>query len=533
MYTNTYPDTGGFLFRKMYWADKLALDLKNRGPQRVDDAKTPSGIIHVGSIRGVIIHDLAFKALVFAGVKTRFTYIFDSIDAFDRLPIYLDPKIYEPFLGVPLYKMPSPENTAQDYAAYYALKFQKVFNALGANPEILWSHELYLQGVFNKQIILSLENAEKIQDLYQEISGSKKREQNWLPFQPICERCGKIGTTIAQNWDGQKVAYTCSPNLVTWAKGCGYSGKVSPLNGTGKLPWKVEWPAKWAALGVTVEGEGKDHSSAGGSRDIADHISKEIFHYSPPKDIPYEFFLFGGRKISTSKAVGATAEEVASIVPPEILRFIMARIRPNQSFDFDPMGDTIPIIFDNYDRASRAYFENGKDDLARIFELSQIEPIKKTEKYFVPRFSLVAQWVQMPNIDPTKETAKLKGAKLTDKEKEMLEERVKYALLWLEKFASEESRFAVTKETPSSVGNLSREQKSLLKTISENLNQSGKPEEFQNQIYTWGKELGLSSNQTFEAIYLSLLGKKSGPKASWLILSLDKEFVKKRFKSIS
>jgi len=69
MYTNTYPDTGGFLFRKMYWADKLALDLKNRGPQRVDDAKTPSGIIHVGSIRGVIIHDLAFKALVFAGVN--------------------------------------------------------------------------------------------------------------------------------------------------------------------------------------------------------------------------------------------------------------------------------------------------------------------------------------------------------------------------------------------------------------------------------------------------------------------------------
>ena len=59
------------------------------------------------------------------------------------------------------------------------------------------------------------------------------------------------------------------------------------------------------------------------------------------------------------------------------------------------------------------------------------------------------------------------------------------------------------------------------------------PEDFQNTIYKVGKEFGLSSADTFKAIYLALLGKESGPKAAWLILSLDKAFVKKRFEQVS
>jgi lysyl-tRNA synthetase class 1 len=42
----------------------------------------------------------------------------------------------------------------------------------------------------------------------------------------------------------------------------------------------------------------------------------------------------------------------------------------------------------------------------------------------------------------------------------------------------------------------------------------------------------LPSRDAFQAIYLSLLGKDHGPKAAWLVLSLDKAFVQERFREI-
>lgn len=517
----------------MYWADKVATQLKDKGPQLVDDMKTPSGLIHVGALRGVVIHDLIYKTLKEVGVKTRFTYIFDSMDPFDGLPVYLDEKTYLPYMGQPLFTIPSPDGEDASFAHYYAHNFQEVFARLGANPEILWSHEIYLSGKLNNQIKQALDNAEKIQDIYQEVSGSKKRALGWLPFQPICEKCGKVGTTISKSWDGKEVKYICSPDLVTWAKGCGHTGKISPLNGTGKLPWKVEWPAKWASLGVSVEGEGKDHSSAGGSRDIADRISSEVFGYNPPYDIPYEFFLFGGKKMSTSKGLGATAEEVSKIVPPYILRFLMARVRPNQAFDFDPEGNTIPLLFDDYDRAASAFYDQTDSDLGRVFGLSQIGDFPRDSKPFVVRFSLLAQWVQMPNINEEKESQKLKSGKLTEYELDVLRERIKYVNIWLSKYASKSEKFSVSQTNPDGAKNLTKSQKQLLATIAENIDKKWEPEDFQNQIYNWGKELDLDSKQAFESIYLSLINKTHGPKAGWLILSLEKGFVKKRFLEVS
>ena len=42
----------------MFWADKIAADAV--GEQVVNDSKTPSGRIHVGSLRGVVIHDVIY-----------------------------------------------------------------------------------------------------------------------------------------------------------------------------------------------------------------------------------------------------------------------------------------------------------------------------------------------------------------------------------------------------------------------------------------------------------------------------------------
>ena len=61
----------------------------------------------------------------------------------------------------------------------------------------------------------------------------------------ICERCGKVGTTIVTAWDGERVHYECRPRLVEWATGCGNEGWVSPFGGRAKLPWN---PTTWSAM---------------------------------------------------------------------------------------------------------------------------------------------------------------------------------------------------------------------------------------------------------------------------------------------
>ena len=51
----------------------------------------------------------------------------------------------------------------------------------------------------------------------------------------ICPTCGKVGTTIVTDWDGERVFYECRERHVEWATGCGNSGWISPFGGTGKL----------------------------------------------------------------------------------------------------------------------------------------------------------------------------------------------------------------------------------------------------------------------------------------------------------
>ena len=80
-----------------------------------------------------------------------------------------------------------------------------------------------------------------------------------------------------------------------------------------------------------------------------------MFEREPPLNVPYEFLNIGGKKMSTSKGRGAAAHTIAEVVPPEQLRFLFLRPRPNQAIEFDPEGtDAIPRLFDEFDRFAAA-----------------------------------------------------------------------------------------------------------------------------------------------------------------------------------
>ena len=329
------------------WNEKLIERLV--GHQVVNDSKTPSGRVHVGSLRGVLIHDAIYRALVSRSFDAKFSYGIDDFDPLDGLPADAQPDL-ESHMGHPLCNIPAPEGSSgTDLADHYISEFLDIFTELGVGAEVYRMRDLYRSGRFNEAIDAILRNADKVREIYARISNAI-RPSRWLPFQVVCEQCGKIGTTEVTDYDGREVTYECKPDLVSWATGCGHRGKLSPFDGNGKLPWKLEWVAKWHTLGVTIEGAGKDHCTRGGSREVAAACLRSIFGAEPPLNVPYEFFLVGGAKMSSSKGIGTSAREMADLLPPEILRFLMIRTPPRKAVNISSDFDYLVKLYNEHDR---------------------------------------------------------------------------------------------------------------------------------------------------------------------------------------
>lgn len=509
----------------MFWADELADKIiKNRKSDCyiVTDEKTPSGRIHVGALEGVLYHSIISKVLGQAGKKTIFQYGFDDFDPMDSLPVYI-PKEYEKYMGIPLSEIPAPEGEGS-FADYFADEFIQVINLLGEKPKLVKTSKMYKNGEFNEAIKIALDKAEVVRKIYHEIA-NQERPKDWLPIQMVCERCQKIGTTRAYDWDGTEVSYECGENWVKYTKGCGHKGKRLPLNGNAKLPWKVEWAAKWFVWKSDIEGAGKDHMTKNGSHDMADKIAKEVYGIKTPESFRYEFFLVGGKKMSSSKGLGSSAKEVGEVLPPELLKYLIVRSNPNTQINFNLDGKTISLLYNDYDRAHSYYMNNPDSDEARVFEFSNVN--NEIPEYLM-RFSKVVSLVQISHVDVLAEAEKEKGSELTSNDKKVLAERMKFARIYLERFATNDEKFEIQKEMPKV--NLSDDQVKLLNKITQFIEGEIDPEKLHNFIYETGKELGLKPKETFETIYQIFLNKTSGPKAGWFLANLDKDFVLKRLK---
>ncbi|HRY82943.1 MAG TPA: lysine--tRNA ligase [Candidatus Moranbacteria bacterium] len=526
----------------MFWADKLIEQIKIERKEKIEsgkplivrDEKTASGRVHIGSLRGVAIHGIVSEILNEQGIKNEYLYEINDFDPMDGLPVYLDKEKFEPHMGKPLCNVPSPDKKAKNYAEYFGEEFIRVIEEAEFRPKFYRSSELYKTGKYNEVIKLAIENAEKIRDIYKKISGSEK-EEKWLPVQMICEKCGKVSTTRAYSFDGEKVKYECVEDAVKWTKGCGYSGENSPYDGNAKLPWKVEWAAKFRVVGVDIEGAGKDHSTRGGSREIADEICRKIFMHNPPFNIPYEFFQVGGKKMSSSKGAGSSSREIADLLPPELLRLLLLGKDAKKVIDFIPDGDTIPILYDTYDKMAGSYFGKEENDDTRIFKLIHANWEEKMKQRFLPRFSQIAFLVQMPHMDIYSEVEKIKGSSLTKEDKEEVDYRSKYARSWLLKYAPEDYKYELKEnEIPKSAKNFTEKQKEGLRKILEYVKsqKSLDGQELHSKIHEIKQEMEVEPKELFSAIYLSFLGKDRGPKVGWFLSVLDKKFLEKRLEEV-
>jgi len=527
----------------MDWADELAAGVS--GPQVVNDSKTPSGTVHVGSLRGPVILDTIWRALRARGVAATLLYGVDDLDPMDAQAL-LTPDAIDREMGRPLAHVPDPVGDCHEsYARHFAGIFIETFRGLGIVPErYYWMSDIYPTGEMDGYIRIALDRAAVVRDIYRRVANVQHSDA-WHPVQVICERCGKIGTTIVTKWDGERVFYECRETLVTWARGCGHTGWVAPFGGRAKLPWNLEWAAQWSLLGVTIEPCGKDLSTAGGSRDRSDAIAREVFEREPPLNVPYEFINIGGRKMSTSRGHGVAAHEIVEVIPPEQLRFFFLRPKPNSAVDFEPnQTDAIPRLFDEFDRfaaatAGRPVRGEIGPGFASTFAYSLLDPdadVASEAAAFRPPFSHLALLLQIPNVNVAGQVEAEKGSALTAREQVVLDERIRAARGWLETYAPERAVVAVREALPvAAVAALDEAERRYLGALADAalggpaLPVSG--EAWQNLIFTVAGDAGLANGRAFAALYAAFLGRSNGPRAGWLLASLDSSFVTDRLRA--
>lgn len=518
-----------------FWAEKIADEVIKKYQDRIDagkpiivrDEKTASGRVHVGSLRSASLHAIVHEVLKTRGIKTEFHFEINDFDPLDGIPSYLDEKEYLKYMGMPLCAIPSPEPGYENFAELYGQEYVEVLNTIGFTAQIYRASELYKSGKVNDAIRAVLEKRDVVRNIYKEVSGSE-RSEDWYPLNVVCEECGKISSTKVTDFDGKTVAYVCSSDTIEWAEGCGYEGRISPFDGNAKLPWKLDWPAKWLAKDVQFEGGGKDHFSKGGSRDVANAVSTQVFEHEPPHGVFNEFFLVGGKKMSSSKGNAASAIAMSELLSPHMLRLLLLKSPINRQIDFDPEGDAIPVLFDTYDRLAEKTWSGVEDDDTQLFLYSHT-PEERTaiSERFLPRFSQIAFLVQMPHMHIAEEVALLKGSELTDADIEELSMRAKYAKKWLKEYADEKFIFKLQESLPEIALGLTNEQKDALKMLADKISESTvfDGQSLHELIHSVKESSGLEPKVFFGAIYMVFLGKESGPKIGWLLSTLDKQFV--------
>jgi len=525
------------------WADELAARVE--GPQVVNDSKTPSGTVHVGSLRGPVILDVITRALRARGLETTLLYGVDDMDAMDAQAL-LTPDAIDRSMGVPLAHIPDQAGDCHaSYARHHAQTFIDVFGGLGIHPDrYYWMSDIYPTGQMDGFIRTALDRAQVVRDLYRRVA-NVQHPDHWLPLGVICPRCGKVGTTIASDWDGETVSVACRADLVQWATGCGWTGRIAPFGGAAKLPWNLEWAAQWSLFGVTIEPNGKDLATAGGSRDRSNAISREVFDREPPLNFPYEFLNIGGKKMSTSKGRGAAAHTIGSVVPPEQLRFLFVRQRPETALDFDPEGtDAIPRLFDEFDRLGAATagrevkgeLPSGHESIFRYSLLDPAADVASAAGAYRPAFAHLALLVQVPGVNVEARVAAEKGTPLTDAETAELAVRLAAVRRWLEAYAPERARIEIRREAlPPEAAALAPGQRGYLAALAAaaGTDAPSSGEDWQTAIFAAAAACGLDAKSAFNALYLAFLGRPNGPRAGWLLASLDRDFAIGRLREAS
>jgi lysyl-tRNA synthetase class 1 len=116
-------------------------------------------------------------------------------------------------------------------------------------------------------------------------------------------------------------------------------------------------------------------------------------------------------------------------------------------------------------------------------------------------------------------------------DEESVRRRVVNVRNWLTSYAPDSARFEVQEALPDAVKNLSDEQRAGLVELASRIQGGVAAKDMHDLVYAVAEETGIPVSKMFQAIYTSLLGKRSGPRAGYFMASLDREFLLDRLRA--
>ena len=501
----------------LHWADKAVDQIiaeRGCGPFLLSSGISPSGHIHVGNLREVLTADVLHRVLAERGIATKLIFVADDYDPLRKIYPFLDPAVYESQVGKPLCDIPSPSGEPISYAEHFIRPFAASLKELKIEAEIIYASTLYREGTLATQIVQAMNHRDTIAEILNRVTG-KEIEPAWSPFIPQCEECGSMSATRVVAWhpDTQEITYACDL--------CAFERTV-PVVGRGKLTWRVDWPAKWAALHVHIEPCGKDHGGKGGSYDTGKEICDKVFGWPAPFTLVYEWIrLKGMGDMSSSKGNVISVAQMLEVMPPDVLRYFITRPAPKLSLALDPVSQLLNLV-DEVDDESR------KQRDARAVALSQaggFTPIGIPFNHLVN----VLQ-VAQGNFETLKTILARTG--YTWSSDAALAERCAYAARWLDRFATDDYKFKVHQALPETAAQLSQADRAALGTLADRL--AATPdmgaEDIHRTMYATATESGMDMGALCKAFYRVIIGKERGPRAGWFAAIIGLPFVCERLR---
>lgn len=493
----------------MYWGESLIKDLK--GKQKVSTGISPSGPIHLGNLREILTGDIIYKSLLMDGKESTFIYLADDMDPLRKVYPFL-PESYTEHVGKPLRDIPAPDGKGS-YSEFYLNPFMEALKSLDVKPEVIRTGELYRDGKFGEIINTVIEKKDEIRSILESISG-RELEPQWFPYNARCSKCGRINSTTATDYGDGKVSYNCK---------CGNSGESDIYREEGKLPWRIEWPAKWKILNVTIEPFGKDHGTVGGSYDTGKEIAEKIFNYKAPLPLIYERILLKGKgAMHSSTGVNIPAQEILSFSPPEIIRYVMARVPATRHVEFDPALGFLSTM-DEFERLLKMESEKKtSEDQHWILTLSKAGRAYDS----VPDYRHLTTLVQIYNSEERiREILKNEGKEYSS---EILRETIEMAKKWVQTYAPDSSKFSLKGEKDPV--DLSVEERKLICSLYEKLEKLDQwvPEKIHECARESIGSFNLASADGFRAIYRVLIGNDKGPRLGFFLSVIPREKITKR-----
>ena len=517
----------------VHWADNVAKRvISQKGNKKnyvVASGITPSGTIHIGNFREIITVDLVARALKNMGKEVRFIYSWDDYDVFRKVPKNMpNQKELEKYLRKPIVDIPDPFGTEESYARHHEVEIENVLPVLGIFPEYLYQAKKYRNLEYVDGIKTALQNKDKIKLILDKYR-AKPLSNDWLPISGYDEETGSDEIEISHyNGDyGLKIKLKDSDN---WKD---IDIRKYPFL---KLPWRIDWPMRWAHEDVDFEPGGKEHSTIGGSYTTAKEIVK-LFGGSAPCYEKYDFITIkgAGGKISSSLGNAITIQDCLEIFEPEMLRWLFAGTRPGTEFAISFDLDVIKL-YEDFDRCERIYYDIEKvseKDTAkqkRIYELSSIEkPLKKMP--FQPSFRHLTTVLSICSLDIDKtvdyylnEEKEIKSGDL-DQNIERLKVRARCAKNWIEKYAPDDFKFFINDNLPKDL-KISKDMKNALIELKDELaKKDWDAVDLHRKFYEIVSNNNIDSKDFFKYCYKVLISKEKGPKLANFIITIGRERV--------